>query len=126
MSRIKLECVHADTCLPDYWSGHHLPYVQIPVYRNMKLKDIKLAIVNELKWGYVSGNGEDAELLCADYIHNPEDIKRAEQLTRAAYAAVNRIKPNIKGQRTFFKDLEEETEDCDCMVYAYFVFVEID
>ena len=81
--------------------------------------------MNELKWGYIQGNSKDAELLRADYIHNPEDIKRAEQLIRAAYAAVNRIKPSIKGQRTFFKDLEEETEDCDCTVYAYFVFVEV-
>ncbi len=126
MPKIKLECAHADTCLPDYWGGHHLPYVQIPVHRNMKLKDIKQAIVNELQWGYTQGNNKDAELLRADFIHAPEDFKRAEQLTKAAYAAVNRMKPKAKGQRTFFKDLEEETEDCDSTVYAYFVLVEID
>lgn len=33
----KLECCHADTCLPDYWSGHHLPHVQIAVWRGMTL-----------------------------------------------------------------------------------------
>lgn len=27
MPKIKLECSHVDTCLPDYWSGHHLPHV---------------------------------------------------------------------------------------------------
>ena len=123
--KIKLECVHADTCLPDYWGGHRLPYVQIPVYRNMKLKDIKQAILDELRWGYVSGDNKDAELLRADFIHDPEDFKRAEQLTKAAYAAANRMKPNAKGQRTFFKDLEE-AEDSDSIVYAYFVFFEID
>ena len=37
------------------------------------------------------------------------------------HAAVNRIKPNKKGQRRFFTDLEEQDEDSES-VYAYFVF----
>lgn len=125
MSKIKLECVHADTCLPDYWPGHHRPYVQIAVYPRMKLKDIKQAIMDELRWGYTQGNSKDADLMRADYIHESEDIKRAEQLTRASRAAVNRIKPNVKGKRTFFHNIEEAA-DSDYTVYAYFVFVEID
>jgi hypothetical protein len=31
----KFDIIHADTCLPDYWSGHHLPHVQIPVFNGM-------------------------------------------------------------------------------------------
>lgn len=28
-----LECVHVDTCLPDYWGGHHLAHISVPIYR---------------------------------------------------------------------------------------------
>lgn len=30
---------HADTCLPDCWSGHHLPHISVPVYRSMTADD---------------------------------------------------------------------------------------
>lgn len=117
---MKLECLHAGTCLPDYWGGHHLPHVQIAVYPGMSLKAIKEAIKQELVQGYVMGSGEDTRLLSADWV-KPEEEKRANQLTRAAYAAVNRIQPAKKRQRRFFTDLEPCDENSDT-VYAYFVF----
>ena len=117
---MKLECIHADTCLPGYWGGHHLAHVQIPVYRGMTLKAIKESICYELRLGAVCGSDEIARLLSDDFV---TDGKRADQVTRAAYAAVNRIKPNKKGQRRFFTDLEEQDEDSES-VYAYFVFEE--
>ncbi len=117
---MKLECIHVDTCLPGYWGGHHLTHVQIPVYRGMTLKAIKESIREELCMGAVCGNDEIARLLSDDFV---ADEKRADQVTRAAYAAVNRIKPNKKGQRRFFTDLEEQDDCCD-YVYAYFVFEE--
>jgi hypothetical protein len=122
MSRIKFECVHADTCLPDYWSGHHLPHVSIPVWHGMSLKDIKQSIKNEIKHGAIAGNDNDTMLLSYSFIP-PESEALADKLTKAAYAAVNRITPKKKGQRRFFTDLEKETEDNDYSVYAYFVFV---
>ena len=122
---MKFDCAHVDTCLPGYWSGHHLPHVQIPVYRGMSLKEIKSCIMYELRQGYVMGNTEEARLLSADMV-NPEEEKQANKVTKAAYAAVNRIKPNKKGQRKFFLNLEEvDDDDCCESVYAYFVFVEI-
>lgn len=121
---MKFECAHVDTCLCSYWSGHHLPYVQIPVYRGMTLKQIKSAIMDELRQGYVMGDTEEARLLSADMLTREEE-KQVDKVTKAAYAAVNRIKPNKKGQRKFFLDLEEVDEDYDGeSVYAYFVFVE--
>lgn len=126
MSRIKFECCHCDTCFPDYWSGHHLPYVQIPVWHGMSLKDIKSGIMEELKQGYVMGNTKYARLLSADLVR-PGDDQLADKVTKAAYAAVNRIKPAKKGQRKFFTDLDKIDEnDYDESVYAFFVFVEID
>lgn len=125
--RTKLECIHADTCLPDYWSGHHLPYVQIPVWHGMKLKEIKQALLSELGEGAVMGNDENAFLLSADYV-GPENADKADQVFKAAIASVNRIKPNKKGQRTFFKDLEplDDNDDSGETVYAFFVFVELE
>lgn len=121
---MKLKCSHVDTCLPCYWSGHHLPYVQIPVDRGMTLKEIKSRISEELRMGYVMGSDKDARLLSADIV-NPEDEKQAYKLTKAAYAAVNRIKPSKKGQRKFFINLEKSDEnDGSDSIYAYFVFIE--
>lgn len=122
---IKFECCHADTCLPDYWSGHHLPHVQIPVYRGMTLKDVKSALRSELSQGAVMGSTDNARLLSADMVR-PDEEKQADQVTRAAYAAVNRIRLADKRKRKLFMDLEESTDDDDDYgesVYAFFVFV---
>lgn len=113
---IKFECAHADTCLPAYWCGHHLPYVSIPVYRGMKLKDIKDALHSEVNAGAIAGQVHK-ELAYNDYELNDKGHK-------LFHAAINRIKPSVKGQRTFFKGLEDQDEDADFSVYAYFVFVD--
>lgn len=114
-----LEWVHADTCLPDYWGGHHLPHVAIPAYPGMSMTAIKHAIRDELRMGYVSGSDDAARILQADYV-SPSEAKVADALTRAAYAAVNRMRPARKGQRRFFMDLEPDEDGLDT-VYAYFV-----
>jgi hypothetical protein len=122
---IKFECCHADTCLSDYWSGHHLPHVQIPVYRGMTLKDVKSAIRSELSQGAIAGSTDNARLLSADVVRQDEG-KQADRVTRAAYAAVNRMRLADKQKRKLFMDLEESTDDdCSYSVYAFFVFVEI-
>ena len=120
---MKFECVHIDTCIADHWSGHHLPHVQIPVWPGMSLKDIKDSIKNEIRQGAVAGSTDYARLLSADLV-KPSEEKLADQVTRAAYAAVNRIKPAKKGQRKFFMDVDEPCEYCET-VYAWFVFVDI-
>lgn len=123
---MKFECVHIDTCIADYWSGHHLPHVQIPVWPGMSLKDIKDSIKNEIRQGAIAGSTDYARLLSGDIVE-PGEEKLAAQVKRAAYAAVNRIKPAKKGQRKFFTNIQEpcdESEYCET-VYAWFVFVEI-
>lgn len=119
MSKIKLEACHADTCLPDFWSGHHLPHVQIPVYNGMTLKAIKEELHFELNQGAVAGNDERTR---------DDSGEEGDKWFKAAHAAVNRISPQKKGQRRFFTDLEESEDDDDCgeSVYAFFVFVEED
>lgn len=119
---MKLELVHADTCLPDYWSGHHRAHVQIPVIPGMSGKDIKSAIKAELVEGAVMGSDDIAFLLSADYVGADREAE-AEKVYRAAMAAVNRMRPAKKGQRKFFTDIDA-SEDSET-VYAFFVFVEV-
>jgi uncharacterized protein with PIN domain len=37
---MKFELCYADTCLSDYWSGHHLAHIQVLAYK-MTLDDLK-------------------------------------------------------------------------------------
>lgn len=120
---IKFECCHAGTCLSDYWSGHHLPHVQIPVHRGMTLKDVKNAILSELSQGAVMGSTDNARLLSADMV-GEDEVKQADRVTRAAYAAVNRMRLADPRKRKLFMALEESEDNDRCgSVYAFFVFV---
>lgn len=114
MSRFEL--AHADTCLPDYWCGHHKPHLSIPVYAGMTLEDIKDALHLELNQGAIAGTIPD------DLTHNGYD------LTEEGYSlfkeAIDNITANNPEQKTFFNDLEPEEEDADFSVYAYFVFID--
>lgn len=121
--RVMLDCSHVDTCLSDYWSGHHLPHIQIAAEPKMTLQRIKEALRDELKQGVVMGSDDEARLLAGDNISQDEEIFH-DHLYKAALAAVNRIEPATKGQRTFFNDLDPQGGD-DPTVYAYFVFVDI-
>ena len=120
---IKFECCHADTCLSGYWSGHHLPHVQIPVYRDMTLAQVKSALHDELSNGYVAGSGE---LACAFSYDLSTDKERTEELHKAAHDAIDALELSDPKNDHCFMDLEESTDD-DCYesVYAFFVFVEI-
>lgn len=95
---MKVSIVHADTCLPDYWSGHHRPHVQIPCTRQrMSFAEIRQLIRNEIAQGAVAGSDNDTRLLSWDVV---ADEKRADALTRKVYAAINRdIRGAKKGQR---------------------------
>ena len=107
----KLTCFHVDTCLPDYWSGHHLATLQVPVYNGMKLKELKAALHSELNQGAVAGN----EPLAFD--DSGED---GDKWYSKAHAAVNRITLANKAKRNLFPQLDK-IEDCES-VYAFFVF----
>lgn len=118
---MKLECCHADTCLPDYWGGHHLPHVQVPVDSNTSFKELRASIMDEIRQGAVMGSDDNARLLSADMVR-PNEEKQADRLTRAVYAAINRdVRPRVKGTRRPFRDIEPASDGFDS-VHAYFVF----
>lgn len=117
---MKLTAAHADTCLPSFWGGHHLPHVQVIVHKGMTLGAVKQALNNELNEGALMGSnvGDDA------WSSGPD----GEAWYEAALLAISEIGVwDDRGDETpLFTDLEEETEDDDgCeSVYAFFVFVE--
>lgn len=112
-----LECAHADTCLPDYWGGHHAAHIQVPVYKGMHLSELKSALHSELNQGAVMGSDERT-------FDNSGAI--GDAWYKRAHAAINRIKPAVKGKRRLFEDLEESSaaDDGCATVYAYFVFID--
>lgn len=105
---MKLECLHADTCLSDYWGGHHLPHVCVPVDRNTTLADLKSALRSEINQGAVAGKYDEAD----DAWH------------RKAIAAINRITKKVPRER-LFKDIPASEDEDGESVYAFFVFTEI-
>lgn len=108
-SVVGFECCHADTCLSDYWSGHHLPHVSIIVWRGMTLDQIKNAIESELNQGAIAGSWN-------------YEIIESDRFYEMAKNAVEAITPVNESQKTFFNDMED-TDDQDISIFAYFVFV---
>ncbi len=107
---------HVDTCLPDYWRGHHLPHVQIAVFPTMKMQDIKDALISEVNQGAIGGS-QDFE------------VTESEEFCKALTVAINNIIPlDPDGKDSFFEDIETDPEmdddDCYDSVYAYFVFTD--
>lgn len=98
----KMVCAHVDTCLQDYWGGHHLPYVQILVWPGMTLEDIKSQLKSEVYQEAVV-NYEESEY--EKYLQAIEDIE------------------SNSAEDSHFNEIEETDEDEDG-VYAYFVFME--
>ena len=111
---MQYELIHADTCLSDYWGGHHLPHVATPAYP-MTRQQLADAINSEINAGAVCG---------ADF--SPED----ENQYAAMHAAVDDALGECDANGLVFKEVEspEDDEDCDCFesVYAYFVFKPVD
>jgi hypothetical protein len=110
---MKLECAHADTCTPDYWGGHYLPHISIPVFHGMTLEQIKASLKDELNQDAIAG------------MISP----RNDEWYIAAEEAITLIAPSDPNQTKFFMDLEplQDTDDYDgYSVYAYFVFVELE
>ena len=107
----KLNCYHVDTCLPDYWPGHHLPHISIPAYR-MSFKELKSCLHSEVNQSAIAGSFDHALL-------------DNELFYKRLHAAIDRITPAIKHSKICFSDInlpeEDNNEDFN---YAYFIFDE--
>lgn len=116
---MKLTLHHADTCLPDYWGGHHRAHISVPVFNGMTLDELKVQLKSELNQGAIAGSDE----LSGQLGDGPDSCEKAGAAAVAAVEALAQTEPGTP----LFKDLEPVDEDDDShLVYAYFVFVEDD
>lgn len=112
---MKVIIEHADTCLPDYWGGHHLPHISVPVHKGITLRELKHALRIEVSHDAIAGNYDVIEL---------------DGWYDAARAAIDAIEPRDSTQgddALLFNDLPATPEDdADALNYAYFVFVYVE
>lgn len=92
---------HADTCLPDYWSGHHLPHISVPVSRDMTAGALRDALRDEVNQGAIAG---------ADAPADNDDAAHVAMLDAILALRILSEQP--------FADLEDVEDVC-----AYFVFL---
>lgn len=110
---MKYSLVHADTCLSDYWGGHHLPHVAIPVDGAITVQEVFDGIRSELNQGAVAGS-LDWEVVESDEFHDA-CMQAVQELLEMNVDILN--KPAFPTL-----DLWEE-DDCSESVMAFFVFV---
>ena len=99
----------ADVCLSDYWRGHHLAHISIPVDNSITMPEFKSSAKNEIILGAIAG--------CVE--------TESEEWTNAALLAIENLEtrtPFYSGP--LFPDLEEIEGDDHESVQAFIVFTE--
>jgi hypothetical protein len=109
---MKLMCAFVDVCLPDYWGGHHLPHVAVPVNRHITFTDLRTAIIHELRMGAVAGADATPE----------ETYENGEWYCAALEAVMCDVQPRDPSVKYPFRDLGSSENENSEQVYAYFVF----
>lgn len=68
-SDLKLRVGLADLCVADFWGGHHLPHVQIPVHKHTTADEVRAMLTHEVAMDAVArlpeGRGESPEWYAA-------------------------------------------------------------
>lgn len=110
---IKFKCYFADACLSDYWGGHHLPWVCVPVGCETTFADLRYALHSEIAQGAIGGN-------------NPLIDSDSDEIYQALRKAIDTdIQPRNVDTQSPFSDLEPIGENGTSeSVYAFFVFEE--
>lgn len=110
MNQYKITLSFVDACLPDYFGGHHLPVLSVPVDGCTFRKDIYDDLVNELNSGVIDSQ-LDTDYPGIDYCQ-----------IRAAIKDCLFFNDNALEDDTIFPDLPvwQENDNSDS-VYAYFV-----
>ena len=124
-------CEHAGTMLPDYWSGHHLAHVAVPVDSGTTWDDLHNLILSELMDGCIMGSTPLAQLLSEENSAGHathRDTERDLAVIAAHIAVLRDLKPNKPGGRPFPNLPSPDDDDADLFdsesAYAYFVFVQ--
>lgn len=113
---MKLTASHVDTCLSCYWSGHHVAHLQVAVWKNMTLDELKEGLRQDLLDGCFGGSDERTQDTHSEF----------EAFYDAAKVAIDEITLKEPGA-ALFADLEPRDEDDDGEeVYAFFLFIDED
>ena len=113
---MKYNLVHAGTCLSDYWGGHHLPHVAIPVDGTITVKGVLDQVRSEINQGAFAGS-LDWETL------------ESEEFYEACCAALQELMQMNCDilDKPAFPNLEPwEDGDCGESVMAFFVFAPVE
>ena len=98
-------------CLPDYFSGHHLPVLQTMVDGTTTRKQLCDDLTSELNEGVIDYSFE--------YKFNCE--LPYNEVRQAIKDCIFWNDETCKYDDIVFPELETVTEDCDSVCYAYFV-----
>lgn len=119
-SELKLKLGLADLCVADFWGGHHLPHVQIPVHKHTTADEVRAMLTQEVAMGAVA--------------RLPEGWDESPEWYAAARKAIAELE--IYSDEPFAGELEEgppeDGVDVDWLesdfddVYAFFVFEEVE
>ena len=108
---MNLSCVFADCCLPDYWGGHSLAHISVPVTNQTTMSQLKSALLSEVAEGAIAGSVA-------------HEVTESEDWSDAAKLAIDRMETKTQGYTgAMFPNIPDDEDDADYSVYAYFVFV---
>ena len=77
---MKINIYHIDTCLPDFFGGHHKAHLQVPVDCNTSIEDLRSNLLSELYQGAVAGSDIVAMALLASPMPNVLTSEEADEV----------------------------------------------
>jgi hypothetical protein len=95
---------YLSSCLPDYFSGHHNPVIQIPIYSKMTHRDMLNAIIEEINYCWE---------LYSDAL--PDDDKEIEDIVKNIFDNYN------AGTLCFDEEIAVPIDEFEDSVCAFFV-----
>ena len=101
-SELKLKLGLADVCVADYWGGHHLPHVQIPVHKHTTADEVRAMLTHEVAMDAVA--------------RLPEDWDESPEWYAAANKAIAELE--IRSDKPFAGDLDESPPEGGMGLYG--------
>lgn len=114
---MKYSLVHVDTCLSDYWGGHPLHHVSIPVDGATTVKEVYDQIRSELNQGAIAGSFdwetvelEEFHIACMKAVQELEQ-SNTDILNKAAFPYLEPFDDSGESVMAFFVFVPEEEEE---------------
>ena len=104
-----MNLLYVDTCLSDYFGGHHLPIVQVPVTSTTTYQQLQDMLL--------------CTYMCIDHLDDVDEEEYKNAVYKYFETEVNDLNsiPAILGN---IEDVPEEDQDSVEGCYAYFVLID--